>query len=457
MESSPATCATATGGKGRQQPFTGARGGTTFQLTPDTPTEMAPIHALDDELVAQLLAFAAPRDVEAFTCASKFTARTVLPRFPVWKALFVHRWETLNFSLPGARSSSVPLRIAESTRRLFPAGVSESRMFQLLAHAVTPLPSYADIQRTRHYRGSLALEQNIASLHPKPVKPSGVTTFGFDGDILGDDRCVRSNAPFPTNFHVAVFKRKSAQTNALEYVVGVVSSGYFEISITKRLKPSARRVHGEDVVSVGLVTSRFPLVDRQPGWDFRSYGYHGDDGQMFHSNRGRQFGPAFSSNDTIGCGVRRNVREGRSFVMFTNNGELIGNDSSSVECVHEQWYPAVGLDCSDAIHVNFGQEPFAYDNVVDEMLDECAGNVDLVQKQLQWYAIHDSDGENSSSSESSDAYSPSVVDESDGYDEYGLVEDYDGTEWRRYAASDVNSDTEVWWSEGEWSDEPIFD
>ncbi|KAH7464883.1 Ran-binding proteins 9/10-like protein [Phytophthora ramorum] len=420
---------------------------------------MAPIHALDDELVAQLLSFAAPRDVEAFTCASKFTARSVLPRFPVWKALFCHRWETLNFRLPGACDGSVPLVVSEQLRKLFPESVSESRLYQLLAHAITPLPAYADIQQTRHYRGSLALEQNVVSLHAQPIKPTEVVDFGFDGDILGDDRCVRSNAPFPTTFHVAVFKRRNPQTNALEYHVGVVSSGYFEISVTKRVKPSARRVHGEDVTSIGLVTSRFPLVDRQPGWDFRSYGYHGDDGQMFHSNRGRQFGPAFGTSDTIGCGVRRSVRDGRSFVMFTNNGELIGNEGSAMECVHEQWYPAVGLDSSDAIHVNFGQEPFAYDGVVDEMLQECAGNVDIVQRQLQWFAIYDSDGASASSGsvKSAGSFSASPVDESDGYDEYGLVEDYDGTEWRRYAASDANSDTEVWWSEGEWSDEPIFD
>ncbi|KAE9019329.1 hypothetical protein PF011_g5882 [Phytophthora fragariae] len=421
---------------------------------------MALIHALDDELVAQLLSFAAPRDVEAFTCASKFTARTVLPRFPVWKALFCHRWETLNFHLPGARDGSVPLVLSEHLRKLFLSSASESRMYQLLAHEVTPLPAYADIQQTRHYRGILALEQNVASLHAQRVKPNEVVTFGFDGDILGDDRCVRSNVPFPTTFHVAVFKRRNPQTSALEYHVGVVSSGYFEISITKRVKPSARRVHGEDVTSIGLVTSRFPLVDRQPGWDFRSYGYHGDDGQMFHSNRGRQFGPAFGTNDTIGCGVRRNVRDGRSFVMFTNNGESIASENSTMECVHEQWYPAVGLDSSDAIHVNFGQEPFAYDRIVDEMLQECVGNIDIVQRQLQWLAIYDSDGEDVSSgleSMSTSSLSASLVDESDGYDEYGLVEDYDGSEWRRHAASEANSDTEMWWSEGEWSDEPTFD
>lgn len=253
-----------------------------------------------------------------------------------------------------------------------------------------------------------------------------------------------------------MFKRRNLQTNALEYHVGVVSSGYFEISITKRVKPSARRVHGEDVTSIGLVTSRFPLVDRQPGWDFRSYGYHGDDGQMFHST-GVASSAAFGANDTIGCGVRRNVRDGRSFVMFTNNGERIDKENSTMECVHEQWFPAVGLDSSDAIHVNFGQEPFAHDGIVDEMLQECVGNADIVQRQLQWFAIHDSDGEDVSSGSESMSTSLSLMDESDGYDEYGLVEDYDGSEWRRHPASEANSDTEMWWSEGEWSDEPTFD
>lgn len=81
---------------------------------------MAPIHALDDELVATLLGFATPRELEAFTCASKFVARTVLPRFPVWKALFCARWEAVNFALPGARSGDVPVALTPQLRALFP-------------------------------------------------------------------------------------------------------------------------------------------------------------------------------------------------------------------------------------------------------------------------------------------------------------------------------------------------
>lgn len=81
---------------------------------------MAPIYALDDELVAAVLGFAAPRELEAFACASKFAARVVLPRFPVWRALFCARWAAVNFALPGAGDGSVPVVLTPQLRALFP-------------------------------------------------------------------------------------------------------------------------------------------------------------------------------------------------------------------------------------------------------------------------------------------------------------------------------------------------
>ena len=35
---------------------------------------------------------------------------------------------------------------------------------------------------------------------------------------------------------------------------------------------------------MGVCTSRFACDGRQPGWDSESYGYHGDDGRLFHGN-----------------------------------------------------------------------------------------------------------------------------------------------------------------------------
>ena len=61
-----------------------------------------------------------------------------------------------------------------------------------------------------------------------------------------------------------------------------------------------------------------------PGWGHRSWGYHGDDGQLFcidvGSNRGRPYGPTFGSGDVIGCGVDF----GSKSAFFTKNGEHLG-------------------------------------------------------------------------------------------------------------------------------------
>ena len=46
---------------------------------------------------------------------------------------------------------------------------------------------------------------------------------------------------------------------------------------------------------VGFATSEVQL-DRLPGWDFHSYGYHGDDGCAFKgSGKGNVYGPTFTT------------------------------------------------------------------------------------------------------------------------------------------------------------------
>jgi hypothetical protein len=60
---------------------------------------------------------------------------------------------------------------------------------------------------------------------------------------------------------------------------------------------------------------------RPPGWEADSYGYHGDDGQIYNgANQGKQYGPVFTTGDTIGCGL--NFRTGTIF--FTRNGVDLG-------------------------------------------------------------------------------------------------------------------------------------
>src|SRR5690349_17685954 len=97
------------------------------------------------------------------------------------------------------------------------------------------------------------------------AKRREVMDFAFSGRFLGGDRCVRSNVPFPTTFHVAVYAR-TLPNKQKTFVIGVTASGYYEISISKRPRQAAdsvtgsRRYHGSDMTSVGIATSRFPLL-----------------------------------------------------------------------------------------------------------------------------------------------------------------------------------------------------
>lgn len=57
------------------------------------------------------------------------------------------------------------------------------------------------------------------------------------------------------------------------------------------------------------------------GWDKKSYGYHGDDGNSFCcSGQGQSYGPTFTTGDVIGCCI--NMIEKTCF--FTKNGINLG-------------------------------------------------------------------------------------------------------------------------------------
>jgi hypothetical protein len=99
-----------------------------------------------------------------------------------------------------------------------------------------------------------------------------------------------------------------------------------------------------------------------PGWDRQSFGYHGDDGGIFHSSGGmvKQFGPKFGAGDTIGCGIDY-VNQG---IFFTLNGKFLGYGWTGVdeELLKHDLYPVVGLDTNSPLFLNFGgDEPFEFD------------------------------------------------------------------------------------------------
>ncbi len=87
---------------------------------------------------------------------------------------------------------------------------------------------------------------------------------------------------------------------------------YFEVKIVSK---------GRDgYMGVGL-SAQGVNMNRLPGWDKHSYGYHGDDGHSFcSSGTGQAYGPTFTTGDVIGCGI--NLVDGSCF--YTKNGHHLG-------------------------------------------------------------------------------------------------------------------------------------
>ncbi|KAL7747857.1 hypothetical protein RI367_006792 [Sorochytrium milnesiophthora] len=149
---------------------------------------------------------------------------------------------------------------------------------------------------------------------------------------------------------------------------------YFEIDIISK---------GRDgYIAVGFSAHGVPL-NRLPGWEPNSWGYHGDDGNSFGCNgQGKPYGPTFTTGDTIGCCINfiTNV------AFYTKNGVSLGvaykdipfNKPSptnippaSAQHTHGApnqpphgllVYPSVGMRTpGEAVEVNFGQNPFKFD------------------------------------------------------------------------------------------------
>ncbi|XP_053207512.1 ran-binding protein 10-like [Panonychus citri] len=123
---------------------------------------------------------------------------------------------------------------------------------------------------------------------------------------------------------------------------------YFEIKVLSK---------GRDgYMGIGLA-AQGANMQRLPGWDKQSYGYHGDDGNSFcSSGTGQPYGPIFTTNDVIGCGY--NIVENNCF--FTKNGHNLGIAFTDLPNI--PLYPTIGLQTpGEKVTANFGLEPFCYD------------------------------------------------------------------------------------------------
>ncbi|KAI9682940.1 MAG: Ran-binding protein 9 [Trizodia sp. TS-e1964] len=141
---------------------------------------------------------------------------------------------------------------------------------------------------------------------------------------------------------------------------------YFEVLIRSKGK--------EGFIGIGFSGPKVALT-RLPGWEPDSWAYHGDDGKSFCCQvQGKEYGPQFTNEDYVGCGV--NFRTKTAF--FTKNGYNLGIAFRDIKGV---LFPSVGMKRNgEHVTCNFGHTPFVFD--IDGMMKEEKLKVqDLVNRQ----------------------------------------------------------------------------
>ncbi|KAG4305188.1 hypothetical protein PORY_001358 [Pneumocystis oryctolagi] len=140
-----------------------------------------------------------------------------------------------------------------------------------------------------------------------------------------DAASVRANNPIPS------------RCGLYYYEIEILSKGY------------------EGLIGIGFCKSTVPL-NRLPGWESDSWGYHGDDGHSFCCQGiGKEYGPKFTKGDIIGCGI--NFSSGTGF--YTKNGVYLG---IAFRDLKGTFYPSVGLrTLGEHVRANFGKKPFVFD------------------------------------------------------------------------------------------------
>ncbi|EGG16412.1 hypothetical protein DFA_09447 [Cavenderia fasciculata] len=123
---------------------------------------------------------------------------------------------------------------------------------------------------------------------------------------------------------------------------------YFEITVISK---------GRDgYIGIGLCTNSM-AHSKLPGWERNSYGYHGDDGNLFKcSGTGKHYGPTYTTGDTVGCCINFV----NNTLFFTKNGVPLGEAANDIKGL--TLYPCVGLRTpQESVEANFGEKKFQFE------------------------------------------------------------------------------------------------
>lgn len=128
---------------------------------------------------------------------------------------------------------------------------------------------------------------------------------------------------------------------------------YFEVEIVSK---------GRDgYIGVGFCAQSVAL-NRLPGWEPNSWGYHGDDGHSFCcSGSGKPYGPTFTTGDIVGCCINFLDKS----IFYTKNGVNLGIAFRDIQLPTEAskfvLYASVGMRTpGEIVDVNFGRRPFKF-------------------------------------------------------------------------------------------------
>ena len=278
------------------------------------------------------------------------------------------------------------LLILEHSQRCYDANTTQSYDWVNVLRSITSWPSDFDYLSIKS-----AIFDNIFSL--SIPHDSTRPQIAYQGIRRGGNRCVVADCHFPAlplpisrdmrTFH----KHKKIIRSNLPFIKTIQSSeqcdiifscvAYFEIQIGDPITPSIPEQLGSvdmvfaSCVCIGICLSGFNVGSQMPGWRANSFGYHGDDGKLFHGSSEQStimdtfiqpstFGP----QDTVGCGLFYPPlgKYGRGGIFYTKNGVIVAELSfNHVGVLANAWYPVVGTDCHSPIQMNCGWKPFKFD------------------------------------------------------------------------------------------------
>ncbi|CAK0783650.1 hypothetical protein CVIRNUC_006849 [Coccomyxa viridis] len=146
---------------------------------------------------------------------------------------------------------------------------------------------------------------------------------------------------------------------------------YFEVEVVSKGR--------EGYIGLGFCTADVNM-DRLPGWEPQSYGYHGDDGNAFRSDgKGRKYGPQFETGDFVGACLNRADKT----ISYYKNGIDLGVAFHNVQ--EERLYPCIGMQTHDEeVIANFGQghDGLRFRASVDAMRREAAQRMERSIKRV---------------------------------------------------------------------------